>query len=126
MAAGISLPSRVGGGAMDDIMEHGCEHCGGQILKPAPKLLIPGVQDRAGTKCDACGHVTPLPRVRGFQCSQRLLASLHHLCTEDELKQLRLIPTQYLWTLNKKLVSAGKPALEVDTSTYPLTLIEAV
>jgi hypothetical protein len=64
--------------------------------------------------------------VRGFQCSQRLSASLHHLCTEDELRQLRLIPTQYLGSLNKKLVAAGKHALEVDTSTYPLTLIEAV
>lgn len=110
----------------DDISECGCEQCGGQILKPTPRLPIAGVQHPAGTKCDACGHVTPLPRVRGFQCSQRLLACLHHLCTEEELKQLRLIPTQYLGSLNKKLVAARKPALEVDTSTYPPTLIEAI
>jgi hypothetical protein len=106
----------------DDMSECGCEQCGGQVLKPTSKLLIPGVQHLAGAKCDACGHVTPLPRVRGFQCSQRLLASLHRLCTEDELKQLRLIPTQYLGSLNEKLVAAGKLALEMDTSTYPPTL----
>jgi hypothetical protein len=111
---------------MDDMTEHGCEHCGGQIFKPTPKLLIPGEQHPSGTKCDACGHVTPLPRVRGFQCSQRLLVFLHHLCAEDDLKQLRLSPTQSLGSLNRKLAAAGKPALEVDTSTYPPTLIEAV
>jgi len=111
---------------MGDITEHGCEHCGGQILRPAPKLLIPGVQHSTGTKCNACGHVTPLPRVRGFQCSQRLLAFLHQLCSDDELKQLRLNPTQRLGVLNKKLAAAGNPALEVDTSTYPPTLIETV
>lgn len=97
---------------MDDITEHGCEQCGGQILTATPK-------------CEACSHVTPLPRVRGFQCSQTLLAFLHHLCTEDELKQLRLSPTQSLGSLNKKLAAAGKPAQEVDTSTYPPTLMEA-
>jgi hypothetical protein len=114
---------------MDDIIEHGCEYCGGQIMKlmkPTAKLLIPGVQHPAGTKCDACGHVTPLPRVRGFQCSQALLAFLHHVCNEDELKQLRLSPTQRLGGLNKKLAAAGKRPLEVDTSTYPPTLIVAV
>jgi hypothetical protein len=95
---------------MDDITEHGCEQCGGQILKSTPK-------------CDACGHVTPLPRVRGFQCSQTLLAFLHHLCNEDELKRLRLSPTQSLGSLNKKLAAVSKPLLEVDTSTYPPTLI---
>jgi hypothetical protein len=109
---------------MDDSTEHGCEYCGGQILKPTPKVLSPRVQHPAGTNCDACGHVTPLPRVRGFQCSQRLLAFLHHLCSEEELKQLRLSPTQSLGALNKKLAAAGKPALEVDTSTYPPTLME--
>ena len=111
---------------MDDITEHGCEHCGGQILQPTPKLLIPRVQHPSGAKCDACGHVTPLPRVRGFQCSQGLLAFLHQLCNEDELKQLRLSPTQRLGGLNKKLAAAGKRALDVDTSTYPPTLIDAV
>jgi hypothetical protein len=111
---------------MDDITEHGCEYCGGQILKPTPKRLIPGVQHPAGTKCGACGHVTPLTRVRGFQCSQGLLAFLHHFCGEDELKQLRLSPTQHLGGLNKKLAAAGKRALEVDTTTYPPTLIDAV
>jgi len=111
---------------MDDVTEHGCEYCGGQILKPAPKRLIPGVQHLAGTKCDACGHVTPLPGVRGFQCSQRLLAFLHHLCSEDELKQLRLSPTQHLGGLNKKLAAAGRRALEVDTTTYPPTLLDVV
>jgi hypothetical protein len=111
---------------MDDITEHGCEDCGGQILKPTPTLPIPGVQHPTGNRCDACGHVTPLPRVRGFQCSQRLLAFLHHLCNEDELKQLRLSPTQHLGGLNKKLAAAGKRALEVDTSTYPPTLADAL
>ena len=111
---------------MYDITEHGCEYCGGQILKSIPKLLIPGVQHSPGTKCDACGHVTPLPRVRGFQCSQELLAFLHHLCDEDELNQLRLSPTQHLGALNEKLAAAGKRALEVDTSTYPPTLIETI
>jgi len=109
---------------MDDITEHGCEHCGGQILKPTPKLPIPGEPRPSGTKCDACGHVTPLPRVRGFQCSQKVLGFLHQLTTDDELKQLRLNPTQRLGVLNKKLAAAGKPVLEVDTSTYPPTLIE--
>jgi len=111
---------------MSDITEHGCEYCGAQILKSISKLLIPGVQHSPGTKCDACGHVTPLPRVRGFQCSQGLLTFLHNLCDEHELKQLRLSPTQHLGGLNEKLAAICKRALEVDTSTYPPTLLDAV
>ncbi len=105
--------------------EYGCEQCGNRILKPTPKPAAPsGPTPKPGNQCDQCGHITYVPKMRGFQCTMQLRSYLYRLLSSEELNELRLNPEGFVKILNQKLKSAGKTAIKVDLGTNPPTLFE--
>jgi hypothetical protein len=118
---------------MGNIIEEGCEKCGNKIMKEA---LVPhdqGINPHdldystlAGNECDECGHVTKNGAMDRFQCTQITYANIYKICTEPEIKQLRLDPTRGLTILNKKLNDMEKLRFEIDNTTSPPTIYEVV
>lgn len=74
---------------MDDITEHGCEYRGGQILKPTPKRLIPGVQYPARTKVQRVW-----PRDASAE-SARVPSAGRQTQTPDQALLVRTMSTSY-------------------------------
>lgn len=109
---------------MENVIEYGCEICGGMIMKPVPKPSDGGNTYPSACRCDECGHVTNVSKMCGFQCSPNLQSFLHRFFKANELNQLRLDPYVFAATLSRNLIAANKPALEVDTSTRPPTVRE--
>jgi len=108
---------------MRHVTEHGCEKCGGQIMKPQPQMVIPGGPTPPPlNKCKKCGHINDITKMSGFQCSQTLHLLLHRELNESELNQLRIDPVIAVKALSAKLIKSGKEALEVDPTTNPPTL----
>ena len=108
---------------MQQITEHGCEKCGGRLMNPQPRNIFPGgPTPPPSNKCEKCGHITEITKMRGFKCSGILQSLLHRELTEHELNQLRMNPAVAVEALSAKLVAKGKQALEVDLTTNPPTL----
>ena len=111
---------------MANVTEYGCEKCGSRIVKPAIAPIIQGAPPPApGTRCDDCGYISEALRMPGFQCAPRVLSSIRHLCSDAELKQLRLAPQSFIATINSRLTTKGKAPLQVDSATRPPTIGEA-
>lgn len=73
--------------------------------------------------CAECEHPNNVFEMTGFQCSTRIISWLNDLCTPEDFKQLRLNPSNFVLTkLNAKLITLGKPILDVDMATKPITI----
>ena len=107
---------------MKMIIEYACEQCGAQLLTAAPELRS-GVTRKADTSCAECGHVTAPANMARFQWPPSLKTMVDRLCNPVERKQLRLNPAEFVANqLHSKLRALGKPAVEVDASSTPLTI----
>jgi len=107
---------------MNNIIEHGCEKCGGQIIKTFPKLAPDGGNTPPeANKCDVCGHTSEISRMCGFQCSPILNSLLHRILDDKELMLLRLDPENSIADFNHRLVAAGSQKLSIDITTKPPT-----
>jgi len=107
---------------MKMVTEYACEHCGAQLLKPAPELrgITPG---KAGNSCEECGHSTDLGKMARFQWPPSLKAMVDRLCNPLERKQLRLDPEGFVSNqLHSKLRALGKPPIEVEPGSTPITI----
>ena len=111
---------------MEMIVECACDQCGNPVMKPVP-IKIQDPPPISTNTCDCCGHETDVFRMDRFQWELGLRSQIGRLCSAAEMKQMRLNPRKFvLETLNPKMVAAGKPELEVDSATTPITVREKV
>jgi hypothetical protein len=107
---------------MKMIIEYACERCGAQLMK-APPELGGAIARKAGSSCSECGHSTDPANMARFQWPPSLKTMVDRLCNPVERKQLRLNPTEFVANqLHSKLRALGKPAVEIDASSTPLTI----
>ena len=104
------------------VTEYACEHCGAQLMKPAANTAGASTP-KPGNRCDECGHTTDFGKTARFQWPPSLKAMVDRLCNPVERKQLRLHPAEFVANqLHAKLRALGKPPVEIDASTTPLTI----
>ena len=107
------------------IVENACEKCGGPIMQPVTAVLGPDTANKRANKCDACGHTTNPVLSQRFQWSSQLKSVVDSVCTVNEQRHLRRDANEFInGILNAKLKKIGKPQIEIDATTTPITLRE--
>ena len=107
---------------MKMFVEHACENCGAELIKRAA-LKVDDAPPKAADSCDECGHVTHFTNTARFQWPPSLKSMVDRLCNPVERRKLRLAPEEFVAKqLHAKLRALGKPPVEIDTSSTPITI----